>query len=97
MSLEVIKGGGQQPDAYEQLVEALRRVIVQIVDERQAEQQQRSWHWLTTKQASELLGISPHRVAARVREGKLPGRQYQGRTYVDGEELEKQIARHRVR
>lgn len=97
MSLQVIKGG-QKDDPYERLVDALREVIVQIVEEHERERpRQPLWRWLTTKQASELLGISPHRVAARVRQGTLPGRTYQGRTYVDREELEKTIGRRKIR
>jgi len=36
-------------------------------------------------------------VAARVREGKLPGRTVGGRVYVDREELEKLFSRRRIR
>ena len=58
-----------------------------IVREEIAATRRPNWRWLTTKQAAELLGITPHRVAARVREGKLPGKRFGGRTYVDGDAL----------
>jgi len=97
MTLQVIRGG-RDLDAYEALVDALRAVIEQIVDEREAEHAKAgSWRWLTTVQAAELLGISHHRIAAKVREGKLPGRKYHGRTYVDREELEQAIDRSKIR
>lgn len=98
MSLELIRGE-REPDNFGALYNELRRIVEQLVDERiqQNGGSPPRWRWLTTKQAAELLGISPHRIAARVREGKLPGRQYGGRTYVDREELDKAIDRHRVR
>jgi hypothetical protein len=74
------------------LDEKIRELVRELVREELAGQA-RSWGWLTTKQASEMLGITPHRVAARVREGKLPGRVYGGRVYVDRAELEKVFAR----
>lgn len=70
----------------------LRETIRQVVREEIA-QGDPTWNWLTAKQAGELLGISPHRVSARVREGKLPGKKFGGRTYVDREALEQQLKR----
>lgn len=74
------------------LLVALGDIVRDIVRE-ELTRERSGWRWLTTQQASELLGISAHRIAARVREGKLPGRKYGGRTYVDRIELEKQLAR----
>jgi excisionase family DNA binding protein len=76
------------------LDENLRELVREVVREELAvERRKTPWGWLTTKQAGELLGISSHRVAARVREGKLPGRTYGGRVYVDRQELERVFAR----
>lgn len=80
------------------LEEELRELVREVVREELAVERRRTpWGWLTTKQASEILGITPHRVAARVREGKLPGRTVGGRVYVDREELERLFSRRRVR
>lgn len=91
MSLQTIRGG-HDLDAFETLVEALRSVIEQIVDERHEKHAEGgSWRWLTAPQAGVILGISAAAVGARVRQGTLPGRLYGRRIYVDREALDAAI------
>jgi len=78
--------------------EQLRELIRELIREELAvERRATPWGWYTTKQAGEILGITPHRVAARVREKKLPGKTVGGRVYVDREALEKMFARRASR
>lgn len=102
MSVQLTKGVkvvvDGRPYPMDAFVEALAALVVALIDEElQTRPSTISWRWLTTEQAAELLGVSRHRIAARVREGQLPGRTYNGRTYVDREELEKAIDRGRIR
>lgn len=92
MNLKLVKQEGDELPDFDQ---ALRGVIRKVVQE---ELQGHSMHfrWLTTTAAGEILGISPAAVAARVRQGKLPGRLYQRRYYVDGEALDSDIAGSRA-
>jgi len=92
----MVRGKGEQPDAYEQLVEALKRVIVMIVDERVAEQVgpvveaevarvQTPRRWATVAQAAEQLGIGQAAVRQRIKRAQLEARTLDGRIYIDME------------
>jgi hypothetical protein len=101
MSLEVIKGGGQQSeveDACQHLVDVLRNVISLIVNEQAQKAQERegyTWGWLTVEEAAKKFEITPDAVRRRVREGRLPGRTYAGRVYVDLVEFDRVLRRRR--
>src|SRR5262245_65238268 len=94
MSLEVIRGG-HDLDAYEQLVDALRRVIEQIVEEMEGEKKPYSWPWLTVEEAAKKFGITTDAVRRRVRENRLPGVTYGGRVYVDLELFDVMLREYR--
>lgn len=100
MSLEVVRRS--QEDPYEALVAALKRVIIQIVDERMEAQAealvqrelarvQPPRRWGTVAQASAHLGISQEAVRARIKRGHLDSRRLDGRIYVDMESFERRL------
>jgi Helix-turn-helix domain len=75
----------------EALTELIRPLVRQIVREeiRRAQTQRR---YLPVKKAAEEMGISEAAARQRVRRGQLPGRNVEGRVYVDMESLDRVIA-----
>jgi hypothetical protein len=83
-----------KPYPMAELAGALEAVILEIVREELAIRERtesKLFRWITAKEAGELLGIKTDSVSARVRQGKLPGRLYAGRVYVDRAALEAEI------
>lgn len=71
--------------------EHLRELVREVVVEEVAKLSLRP-RFRTAKQAAELLDISPAAVAARVRQGTLPGVIHARRVYVDWVAFEDMIA-----
>jgi len=74
----------------EQLRELVREVVAEEVDRRVAELTES--RWIPAKRAGEILGISGEAVGLRVRQGKLAGKLYGRRIYVDRIALDLAIA-----
>ena len=92
MSLELVRTPeGPEPDLDRYLRDAIRQIVREELRERE-----HGPRWLTVKQAGEILGITPAAVAARVRRGKLPGRLYQRRYYIDRSALDAAIDESRA-
>jgi hypothetical protein len=88
MALKLLPSQSEDP-----LIQALREVVREVVQEELSKRPSSSTpRWVTPAQAGELLGIKPEAVKWRLRQGRLPGRFYGRRWYVDGEALDAAIA-----
>jgi len=74
----------------EQLRELVREIVDEEIEARLGELNES--RWITAKKAGEILGISGEAVGLRVRQGKLVGRLYGRRIYVDRIALDLAIA-----
>lgn len=78
----------------EQMRELVREVVAEEIDRRVAELTES--RWIPAKRAGEILGISGEAVGLRVRQGKLAGKLYGRRIYVDRIALDLAIAEGRA-
>jgi excisionase family DNA binding protein len=70
------------------LTEAVRREV-----ERQLVPVRQEFAWVSTKEAAELLGVTPRAVRDKVRRGLLPGRRLDGHVYIERAKLADAIRR----
>lgn len=88
MALKLLPSQSEDP-LVQALMERLEPIVNELVDRRMSEQQPR---WITPTEAGAVLGIKPEAVKWRLRQGRLAGRLYGNRWYVDGKALDAAIA-----
>jgi hypothetical protein len=72
-----------------EVVDALARLFAECVRRELADEQRLGW--LTLDRAGELLGITSDAVYRKVKKGKLDGRKFDGRWFVEVAELDRAI------
>jgi hypothetical protein len=78
----------------EALLELLRPLVLELVQE-EVKRAKLGMRWVPVKKAAELLGISEPALRQRVKAGSVPGKNVEGRVYVDMLALDEQIGRLR--
>jgi hypothetical protein len=85
----------QEDDMIEDaLIETLRPLVRALVQE-EVERAKLQWRWWPVERVAELLGITPKAVRHRVLRGQMPGKNVNGRVFVDMLEYDRQISRVR--
>jgi hypothetical protein len=82
------------PEIDEALIELLRPLVRDLVRE-EVERAKLGLRWVPVKKAAEQLGISEAALRQRVKAGSVPGKNVEGRVYVDMLEHDHRIGRLR--